>query len=73
MTNSNEQEPKVDIDAIVANEVKPLERKIQEMGMQTANLENENKLLRKALNEQQLELKLTIADLVILMLGKFKK
>lgn len=71
--NSNEQEPKVDIDAIVANEVKPLERKIQEMGMQTANLENENKLLRKALNEQQLELKLTIADLVILMLGKFKK
>lgn len=73
MMNSNEQEPKVDIDAIVANEVKPLERKIQEMGMQTANLENENKLLRKALNEQQLELKLTIADLVILMLGKFKK
>lgn len=73
MTNNNEQEPKVDIDAIVANEVKPLERKIQEMGMQTANLENENKLLRKALNEQQLELKLTIADLVILMLGKFKK
>ena len=71
--NSNEQEPKVDIDAIVANEVKPLERKIQEMGMQTANLENENKLLRKALNEQQLELKLTIADLVILMLGKLKK
>lgn len=73
MMNSNEQEPKVDIDAIVANEVKPLERKIQEMGMQTANLENENKLLRKALNEQQLELKLTIADLVILMLGKLKK
>lgn len=73
MINSNEQEPKVDIDAIVANEVKPLERKLQEMGMQTANLENENKLLRKALNEQQLELKLTIADLVILMLGKLKK
>lgn len=73
MMNSNEQEPKVDIDAIVANEVKPLERKLQEMGMQAANLENENKLLRKALNEQQLELKLTIADLVILMLGKFKK
>lgn len=71
--NSNEQEPKVDIDAIVANEVKPLERKLQEMGMQTANLENENRLLRKALNEQQLELKLTIADLVILMLGKLKK
>ena len=71
--NSNEQEPKVDIDAIVANETKPLERKLQEMGMQTANLENENRLLRKALNEQQLELKLTIADLVILMLGKIKK